>query len=75
MLNEEIRIGAHVAIYKELPTSETLSIYGEVSALRRHWDGNPDHLEIQVSGLGEWISLHDAQVTVTKEELIENDCA
>jgi hypothetical protein len=74
MSNEIPQIGAHVALHKVFTPATSLSIYGEVVAIRRHWDGNPDHLEIQLYGLNDWLSLLDVQLTIMKEESNENDC-
>jgi hypothetical protein len=73
MLNEKIRIGAYIGIHKEKVGTETLTILGEISAVRRHWNGNPDLLEIQVEGLMEWISLEDAQWSII-ESIGANNC-
>ena len=63
MLNEELRIGQLVGIHKVVKGYADLTIYGEISAIRRHWNGNPDLLEIQIGGLDQWISTENIQLS------------
>lgn len=74
MLNNEFFIGQAIALYKPQIGSEGLTIYGEIAGIRRHWDGNPDHLQVQLDGLEVWLDTYgDWQVTATPRER-ENDC-
>jgi hypothetical protein len=76
MQNNNYALGQTVGIHKELVGHHDLTIYGEISGIRKHWNGNPDQIEIQVGGLSEWISL-DSQVQIlpyNERERDENEC-
>ena len=76
MLNSDFYIGQTVGIHKPVKGYSDLTIYGEISAIRRHWNGNPDLLEIQIGGLEYWIST-DQEVQILPyepKERGENDC-
>lgn len=78
MQNSEINIGKDVWIYKSRGLGfRDLTLYGQICAVRRHWNGNPDLLEIQIEGLEIWIALDESvQVTLDSPEIgVADDCA
>lgn len=75
MSSEVLRIGQQVGIHKLVKGYADLTIYGEISAIRRHWNGNPDLLEIQLGGLNEWIGLDNVQLSNLEEVPNEQDCS
>jgi len=77
MQNNEITIGTNVAIHKTRGLGfRDLTVYGQISGVRKHWNGNPDLLEVQVEGLEIWIALDDSvQIMIDRSEDGENnDC-
>ena len=78
MQNSEITIGKDVWIHKSRRGGYAdFTLYGQICAVRKHWNGNPDLLEIQIEGLEIWISLDDSvQVTLDSPEIgVADDCA